>query len=281
MTRTTFTLPALLLSIAAASLAARPSPGGPEELISTATRSRLTGPAGAAPGYVRLGLRNESDSVMAYELVRLRPGVTPEAGMRAVRVMHRLERGDTAQAKGLLESFHGGAVYVAPGETKYVATTLEPGTYVAYADVITSHGPRLYPGYLASLLVRNGPRGATAPAARQTLRMLDFAFEGPRRVPAGQSLWRVENRGKAAHLAFVARLRPGKTVDDLKAEFAARTPGMPASVDAGSSLVGVHALSTGQWNDVELALDPGEYVVGCVIDGHHLVGMLNPLTVTP
>ncbi|HEU5041362.1 MAG TPA: hypothetical protein VFT84_11095 [Gemmatimonadales bacterium] len=281
MTSTTFTLPVVLLAIAAASLAPGHWSGEPEEILSTATPSRLSGPVAAGPGYVRLGLRNQSDSTMAYELVRLRPGVTPEAGMRAVRVIWRLEPGDTAQALGLLDSFHGGAVYVAPGETKYVATTLDPGTYIAYADVITARGPVLHEGHIAPLLVRTAPRGAEAPAPRHTLRMLDFSFDGPRTVPAGRALWRVENHGQTAHLAFIARLLPGKSMADVEAEFAAGKPGIPAAVDARTNPVGVHALTNGRWNDVELELEPGEYVIGCVIDGHHLFGMLRALTVTP
>jgi hypothetical protein len=278
--RTTFTLPVVLVSIAAASLAARPS-STPEAVLATATASRLTGPAAASPGYVKLGLRNESAAPMAYELVRLRPGVTPEAGMRAVRIIGRLEPGDSIRAKAMVDGFHGGPVYVLPGETKWVGTTLEPGTYIGYAGAITDRGPVLREGYIAPLLVRTGPRGAEAPAARHTLRLLDFDFDGPRTVPAGRALWRMVNAGRAAHVAFIARLRPGRTIDDVKAELAARKPGLPEAVDAGVNLVGVHALTTDLYNDVELDLTPGEYVIGCVIDGHHMLGMLRPLTVTP
>jgi hypothetical protein len=56
---------------------------------------------------------------------------------------------------------------------------------------------------------------------------------------------------------------------------------MPDALDARVGLVGVHALSTGLYNDVELNLEPGEYVIGCVIDGHHMLGRLRSLTVTP
>ncbi|HYC32300.1 MAG TPA: hypothetical protein VEB59_08435 [Gemmatimonadales bacterium] len=281
MSHTTFTLPMVLISLAAAGLAPR-SAAMPEEILATAGPTQLTGPVAAAPGYVRLGLRNTSDSMMAYELVRLRPGVTPEAGARAVRVYHRLEPGDTAQARALFQGFHGGPVYVAPGETKWVGTTLEPGTYVSYADIITDRGPPvLRAGHVSPLLVRTGGRGAVAPEPEHTLRMRDFGFEGPRTVPAGRALWRVENGGRAVHLAFVARLAEGRTLDDLKASFAAREPGLPAALDRRFGLVGVHALSTGLYNDVELDLPAGEYVIGCVIDGHHMLGMLAPLTVTP
>jgi hypothetical protein len=277
---TTFTLPVVLVSIAAASLAARPS-HTPETVLATATASRLTGPAAASPGYVKLALRNESATPLSYELVRLRPGVTAEAGMRAVRVISRIEQGDTIRAMALVDGFHGGPVYVLPGETKWVGTTLEPGTYIGYADVITDRGPVLRQGYLAPLLVRAGPRGVEAPAAHHTLRLLDFEFDGPRTVPAGRALWRMENAGQAVHLAFIARLRPGKTIEDVKAELAARKPGLPDAVDASVTLVGVHALTAALYNDVELDLTPGEYLIGCVIDGHHMLGMLRPLTVTP
>jgi hypothetical protein len=234
VSHTTFTLPMVLLSIAAAGLAPRVSET-PEEILATATPSRLVGPVAAGPGYVKLGLHNTTDSMMSYELVRLRPGITPEAGMHAVRVIHGLVRGDTAQAFAMLDGFYGGAVYVAPGATKWVGTTLGPGTYLAYADIVTDREPLLREGYITPLMVRTGGHGAAAPKAHHTLRLVDFGFEGPRTVPGGRALWRVDNGGRAAHLAFIARLQPGKTIDDVKAAFAAREPGIPRRSMHGSA----------------------------------------------
>ncbi len=89
----------------------------------------------------------------------------------------------------------------------------------------------------------------------------------------------MENRGRAHHLAFVGKLRPGQTIEDLRAAFG--QPGLPPAIDQTVSLRGVHALSPGQFNDVELDLTPGSYVVACIIGGHHKMGMLKPLTVVP
>ena len=271
----------VILSIAAVGLAPR-SGDAPEAILATATPSRLTAPVSSGPGYVRLGLRNDSDVMLSSELLRLRPGITPEAGVRAVRVMHGLDRGDTAQALAMFDGYYGGPVFVPPGATKWVSAVVEPGTYVSYADVVADEGPPiLRDGYIVPLLVRSGGRGADAPEARHALGLHDFSLEGPREVPSGPALWRVENRGRATHLAFIARLRPGKTIEDVKAAFAAHQPGLPEALDASTALVGVHALSAGRYNDVELDLAPGDYVIGCVIDGHHMLGMLSPLTVTP
>jgi hypothetical protein len=274
-------LPSVLVLIAAAGLAARQLAGGPEHILMTAGSEGLSGPALAGSGYVKLGLHNATDSTMAYELVRLAEGIAPAEGMRALRVMRHLERGDTAVARAKLDGFYGGPVYVGPGETKWVATTVPRGSYVSYAEAIAEQGPPvLQPGYLAPLTVRSAPEDAERPSPDHELTMVDFSFQTPRTVKPGPALWRISNLGQAPHLAFFAKLRPGKTVDDLKADFAARPPRPPRTLDPEVEIVGVHALTNGMYNDVELDLSEGSWVIGCVIDGHHVLGMLRPLEVT-
>ena len=271
----------MLVIATAAGLAARWAGGAPERILLTAGPTGLSGPAAAGSGYVRLGLHNTSDSMLAYELVRLGEGVDEADGMRAVRVMSRLESGDSSAARARVGGFYGGPVYVGPGETKWVGTTLPPGRYVAYAAVIAPQGPPvLHDGFLAGLELRAARSAAAEPAPAHLLTMLDFRFEAPRTVRAGRALWRVENRGQASHLAFFAKLRPGKTFDDLKAGFAAGRGGPPDAIDPAVGIRGVHALTRGLFNDVELDLTPGMWVIGCIIDGHHVLGMLRPLEVT-
>jgi uncharacterized cupredoxin-like copper-binding protein len=109
--------------------------------------------------------------------------------------------------------------------------------------------------------------------------MVDFGFDMPRTVKAGRSLWRVEGAGEAVHLMFIVRLLPGKSFEDAK-RWAEKHDG-PMPTEGWARAVGVHALTKGLSNDVELDLAPGEYVVVCPIDGHYLHGMIQPLTVTP
>jgi len=279
MTRLRLALVAMPTLILLSGWATWPGSPRPETLPFTASPPGRTGPMTAGSGYVRLSLRNESTDVMAAELVRIKDGVTPAEGMRAVRVLWHVEAGDTAAALAKLDGFYGGAVFVGPGEMKWVATTLSAGNYVAYVDHITPKGPILKEGYLAPLEVRATPAPLVAPKPRHLVRMVDFDFSAPDSVVAGNALWRMENRGGAPHVAFVGKLHPGKTIEDVRAAFAARQPGVPSAFDQSLSLRGVHALTPGQYNDVELDLTPGTYVVACVIGGHHHLGMLKQLTV--
>jgi uncharacterized cupredoxin-like copper-binding protein len=249
-----------------------------EPVTFTATTRGLAGPARASAGYVTLTFANDTDSLMAHGLVRIYDDVSPDSGLRAVRIFHGLERGDPRVAMSLFDGFYGGAVFVAPGASKAVGVVLPPGHYVAYADVVGNGRPRVHEGFITPIEVRAAGRPAEAPAADHTIRMVDFGFESPRQVKAGKSRWRVENAGTAVHLAFIARILPGHTYEETK-RLLTSPEGSPPVEETGKTL-GVHALSESKVNDVELDLEPGEYVLVCFIGGHHMLGMVSPLTVT-
>jgi hypothetical protein len=96
-------------------------------------------------------------------------------------------------------------------------------------------------------------------------------------VKAGRSLWRVENGGDKDHLLFVARVLPGHTYEETRRWLT--NPEGPSPVEETGKTLGMHGLSPGVYNDVDLDLDRGEYVLICFIDGHHVMGMVAPLTV--
>jgi hypothetical protein len=103
---------------------------------------------------------------------------------------------------------------------------------------------------------------------------VDFGSESPRQVKAGRSLWRVENGCDKDYLLFVARVLPGHTYEETRCWHT--NPEGPPPIEETGKTLGVHALSHGVYNDV----DRGEYVLICFIDGHHVMGMVAPLTVT-
>lgn len=76
----------------------------------------------------------------------------------------------------------------------------------------------------------------------------------------------------------MARVLPGHTYDETRRWLT--NPEGPPPVEETAKTLGVHALSHGVYNDVDLDLDRGEYVLICFIEGHHLIGMVTPLTVT-
>jgi hypothetical protein len=118
-----------------------------------------------------------------------------------------------------------------------------------------------------------------ANAAAIVVRMVDMSFEMPDSVRAGPSRWRFENAGPSDHLAFFHRVLPGHSYEEARAWLAKRQGTRP--VEGDSRTVGVHVLSSGVINEAVLDLAPGEYIVACVIGGHHMAGMVRRLIVRP
>jgi uncharacterized cupredoxin-like copper-binding protein len=103
----------------------------------------------------------------------------------------------------------------------------------------------------------------------------DFHITVPKRLPAGDVVIRLKNRGPDDHEFFVARAGDGElpmrddglTVDEDAIEH--RTVG---SLEAG------HA---GSVRHLRLHLRPGRYVMFCNMSGHYLAGMDTDVVVKP
>jgi hypothetical protein len=114
------------------------------------------------------------------------------------------------------------------------------------------------------------------------VRATDFALELPPQIPAGFTTFRLANGGPNLHHMIIARIDSGKTYADAKA--ALEKPGMPPMwlVPVG----GPNAAEAAGESNSTLDIQPGEYVVFCVVDipggvPHVAKGMLGQLTVTP
>jgi hypothetical protein len=124
------------------------------------------------------------------------------------------------------------------------------------------------------------PRGAELPPARDTVTLRDFTFEGPDSIPAGPQTFLVRNRGPHEHHLAIARLLPGKTLADALLEFS--TSGAPSATEV---LGGVAGLAVGEANLLPIALEPGAYVLICLVPDpatgreHVALGMIRSLTV--
>jgi len=108
----------------------------------------------------------------------------------------------------------------------------------------------------------------------------DFAFTGPDTISAGETTIDLTNQGPSLHHVQLVRLDSGKTAADLQA--AMKHPGpMPAwAVFVG----GPNAPDPGAQSNATMKLDPGHYVVVCLVDQpggvpHMMKGMVHPLTV--
>ncbi len=132
-------------------------------------------------------------------------------------------------------------------------------------------------GAFASIL----PKASDAPALPTvTLVADDYSVASPDTIEAGAVTLRLVNKGKEFHHIWVARLKQGKTVEDLLGAMKTHGP-LPAWVrDMG----GPNAPAPGGESNATVNLAPGSYVVACLIpsaDGvpHIMKGMVRPLRV--
>lgn len=129
---------------------------------------------------------------------------------------------------------------------------------------------------------------AVAPSASSsmpnvvTVHGTDFTFSSaPDSIPAGMTTFDLVNDGHVPHHLVVVRLDSGKTITDLKAEFSKPvTPAAWVSFQGGPN-----AGEPGTTSNATLDLQPGSYVMMCLVDmpggvPHFAKGMIRPFTVT-
>jgi len=124
------------------------------------------------------------------------------------------------------------------------------------------------------------PAAATANVVTITAR--DFAFDAPDSIPAGLTTVRFVNHGTQLHHATFVKLGDGHTMRDLMA--AMQKPGpLPSWAEMAG---GPNAAVPGDSSNITQVLDPGSYVVLCLIPGpdgvpHMAKGMERAFTVVP
>jgi hypothetical protein len=134
---------------------------------------------------------------------------------------------------------------------------------------------------VAALPLALGFRAPTAPTVTVTAQ--DYSLDVPDTLPAGAVTFKLVNQGKEFHHVWIARMEGGHTVEDLLKILAARQPIPSWLKDAGGPNAprpeGGEATAT-------VTLEPGRYIVGCLIpskDGvpHLMKGMVREVTVLP
>jgi len=128
------------------------------------------------------------------------------------------------------------------------------------------------------------PVEAAAPDQVVKFTAKEYAFTGPASVPAGLTRLDLQNSGKLDHQLALFRLNEG--VEPATVLAALGEKGLDAGLQYGSWVPGPNGTAAGTTTSVVAELEPGTYIVACVIpdaDGtpHAMKGMLSNLTVTP
>lgn len=140
---------------------------------------------------------------------------------------------------------------------------------------------------MAVVLPNQSPAGPHTIASRPGTPVLfiahDYGYTGPDRIPAGMTTLEILNQGQDLHHAQLIKLAAGKTPQQFAAAMKADPIHWPAWVHF---VGGPNAVMPGERAMATMRLDPGNYLVLCIIPDekgvpHIMLGMERPLTVTP
>ncbi len=238
---------------------------------------------GSIPGgMTRVQMKNTGTELHHGQFMRLNTGVTLD------QLGAAFAKGPDA-ALGLVTQT-GGPATILPGGTSEVILDLTEGQYMIACFIAgADHVPHVAKGMLMPLKVTAAPAAAApTPAVNGTITLFDFNFTMPDTLPAGKSMYTVTNTGAQFHEFSIGQLPPGKTVDDVKAMFAAPSVGPPNGPPPVIPMGGMNALTKGNTGIVVLDLTPGNYVAICLVpdqskpngDPHAHLGMIKGFTVT-
>lgn len=243
------------------------APAAPAVVTVTATDYKLAVPASIPAGVVTLQLVNHGKELHQAQLVRLADGKTMADLEAALK---------QAGPPPSWATFVGGPNAVVPGQESASTSELTPGSYVALCLIPGPDGvPHVMKGMAQPFQVTGSSGQAALPAAQDTIRLVDYAFELSRPLTAGHHTILVVNGGPQTHELVLLRMTPGKTVKDFGAWVDAGMKGPPPAMPMG----GVAALENGDQSVLSVDLPSGEYGLVCFVpdarDGkyHLLHGM--------
>jgi hypothetical protein len=239
----------------------------PAVVTVTATDYKLAVPASIPAGVVTLRLVNHGKELHQAQLVRLADGKTMADLEAALK---------QAGPPPSWATFVGGPNAVVPGQESASTSELTPGSYVALCLIPGPDGvPHVMKGMAQPFQVTGSSAQAALPAAQDTIRLVDYAFELSRPLTAGHHTILVVNGGPQTHELVLLRMTPGKTVKDFAGWVDAGMKGPPPAMPMG----GVAALENGDQSVLSVDLPSGEYGLVCFVpdarDGnyHLLHGM--------
>lgn len=241
----------------------------------TAADNSFSGPETLPAGWTQLRLVNEGPDFYHIQLVRL------SADKSVEDLVAVLEENPVRPAWAEL---YGGPNPSIPGQSSEAFVELEPGNYALIDTVPDKSGtPHLHQGMFKALTVTPVDEStAVEPQADVTLNMLDFSYSLSKPLTAGQHTIRVNNKGQQPHEVFLARLAPGKGVNDLLASLA---PDAPSEAIDWQALGGVSVIEPGAHSYFSVDLEAGNYALICFAPDHDsgaphfMMGMAQEFTI--
>jgi hypothetical protein len=229
-------------------------------------------------GLVTLRFDNLGNEDHHLQMGRLNDGVTYEDFTTTLQ-------NEGLAAFGLLEMV-GGVSVLQPGVSQRVTVNFEkPGLYVALCVLPSAEDgtPHYALGMIKPIevVVPAMANNREVPEADLEVRMVDFGYDVPSEIAAGEQVWEVINVGEQPHELVVGKLKEGKTLADVMTFVQNEQQGEAPFEFMG----GAQVMATGYSNFVEFEFEAGEYVALCFVPDpatglpHILLGMVRPFTV--
>jgi hypothetical protein len=180
-------------------------------------------------------------------------------------------------------TFVGGVGTIEAGDSAAATLRLSPGLYAITCNVEDAKGNfHSMDGMLHYLVVRDHPNGAELPRADVSLAMTDYRFVVPDSLRAGRQIIEMRNTSPHVHMALLWRMTPGRSMADVVRWMHTFTANGAWPVTLAGGISDLHPGGVAQ---LVVTLEPGRYVIACLVDDvegrtpHYDLGMLKELVV--
>lgn len=228
------------------------------------------------PGTNNITFRNDGAQVHHLQLVQLLEGKTIEDVGPALAA-------SVTEGFPAWMHFAGGVGQVAPGGAGTIVADIQDGNYVFLCFVPDTDGaPHFAKGMIAAISTEGEASEAHLPDATITLNAVDYGFEAPASLKAGEDIvLELTNSGTELHEVNLVQLAPGATVQDFLAGLSPDATEPPPGLPVG----GIQGILPGESQRATLNLEAGNYALICYIPNaagapHFALGMATAIEVT-
>ena len=219
------------------------------EVTEEGGETRVSAPESADPGAVEIRFTNSGERDHSLQIIRIGEGHTAAEAQEAGEAWGESggELPDWVTLVGGIGSTRGGGSGTA-------VVDLTPGEYAALD--IEGRGAEPFSEFTVE-----GDEGEALPDVSASVKAVDYDFE-TEELQAGSQPVLFENTGEEPHHIAAAPIKPGKTIDDVKAYIESEEG--PAPIVESESF-NTAIVSGGESMVVDLTLENGDYALLCFV----------------